>query len=388
MSKLVVLVVIGVLLVGGMVLIRSPETPTDDVAPPTRGVLALLDALEATDGDRSEPGSAWPPSFPEDHGAHLREATETWQFAGQVTTRDGRPFGFRLDFYRLRMLASDAPPRQSAWATRHVYRAQLSVTDVQGKRFAFFERHSRDGPSLAGAERSPPHVRVEDWAVELTEETTGRSLFRLKAGERPVALDLALEPLTASVPLTADGQSEDAGRSPFRAYRLPRLQVAGTLKSGEETHAVLGSGWLEHAWGDIPLPVGQVVWDRITLQLGDGTDVVVFQLRRRDGSRPPRPSAMLVGPSGDTQAFSENDLSLDIVDEWVSSVDDITYPARWRLEVPKAAMVLDIRSSLPDQEVFGTLRHWSGKVQVTGRRNDQAVNGWGYADLFGYGDSP
>ena len=49
-------------------------------------------------------------------------------------------------------------------------------------------------------------------------------------------------------------------------------------------------------------------------------------------------------------------------------------------------MDLDIRPAVPDQEVFGALRYWSGKVQVKGRRNGQTVEGWGYADLFGYAD--
>ena len=216
--------------------------------------------------------------------------------------------------------------------------------------------------------------------MELARETAGEELFRLQAGEGPVVLDLALKPVTPAVPVNADG-------SPFRAYRLPHLRVGGTLVSGGATHAVLGSAWLEHAWGDIPLPLGQVVWNRITLQLGDGTDVVVLQLRRRDGSRPPRPSALLVARSGETQAFSDSDLSFDTIDEWISPVGDIAYPSHWRLEVPQAAMVLDIRPTLPDQEVFGALRHWSGKVQVTGHRDGQIVEGWGYADLFGYADS-
>ncbi len=382
MKTLLALLVTGVLLIIATVLLRSPQTSTEDETPRTSGVLALLDALEAPDEGVVEPSGPWPPAFPEDHGAHFSEPTEIWQIAGQLTNEDGRPFGFRLDFYRLRLSAADAPPRESAWATRHVYRAQLSVTDVHGKTFESFERHSRDGSSLAGADESPARITVEDWQVELSHGTTGEELFRLKAGEGPVLLDLALDPVTAAVPMNGDGD-----RSPFRAYRLPRLSVGGTLVSAGTHHAVMGSGWLEHAWGEIPLPLGQVVWDRITLQLGDGTDVVVVQLRRRDGSRPPQPSVLLVAPGGDTQAFSGSDLSLEIIDEWVSPAGDIAYPSHWRLEVPQAAMTLNIRPTVPDQEVFGALRHWSGKVQVTGHRNGQVVDGWGYADLFGYADS-
>lgn len=387
MKKLLAVLVTAVLLVVGTMVLRWPEAPTADMSPETGRLLALLGAIEPTDEKVAGPPRPGPPVFPADHGAHLSHAMETWRFAGRTATREGHPFGFRLDLYRVRLLPADAPPRESAWATRHVYWAQLSITDVRKRSFKFFERYSRDGPSLAGVERWPPRIAVEGWRVAFAQGSTAQSQIRLQAAEGPVSLDLTLEPATAALPINEKELFGDGARSPFHGYRMPRMGVRGSLAIGETTHKVAGSAWLEHAWGDIPLPVGQVVWNRFTLQLRDGTDVAMLQLRRRDGSRPPLVSLLLVAGTGETQALADSELSLETIDEWISPVDGTAYPSQWRLRVPSAEMVLDIRPAVSDQEVLGALRHWSGQVEATGRRNGQPIDGWGYAELFGYAAS-
>ncbi len=385
MKTLPVVVVTAVLLTAGMTMLLWPRAPTVNVTPDTARIMTLLDAFETTHEEPADPARPRPPVFPEDHGAHLGQAMETWQFAGQAAAENDRPFRFRLSLYRLRLVPADAPPRDSPWATRHVYWAQLSITDARGTGFHFFERYTRDGPALAGVEGSPPRIFVENWRVDLPGSPTGRSGFHLQAGEGSTSLDLALQPLTAAVPVNRNELSGDGGRSPFQGYRMARLRVSGTLLIGKESHTVTGSAWLEHAWGDIPLPVGPVVWNRFTLQLRDGTEVAVLQLRRRDGSRPPSASLLLVAPGGETLTIADRDLSLEATGQWKSPVDDTAYPSGWRLQVPSADMVLHLRPTLPDQEVFGALRHWSGSVEVSGRRRSRPVDGWGYVDLFGYG---
>src|SRR4026209_1148453 len=39
-------------------------------------------------------------AFPRDHGAHEEFRAEWWYYTGQVTTKDGRPFGYELTFFR------------------------------------------------------------------------------------------------------------------------------------------------------------------------------------------------------------------------------------------------------------------------------------------------
>ncbi len=371
----------------GTALVRWPEIPAADTTSQTRYILSLLDAIEAADRERATPLRRAAPVFPADHGVHLGEAMETWQFAGRAAAEDGRSFGFRLNVYRLRLVPADAPPRPSAWATRHVYWAQLAVTDVRGKQFEFFERYSRDGPSLAGMHGSPHRISVEDWSVELPHGPTGKSRFRLLASEDAVRLDLTLEPDAAGLPVRENQALEDGARSPFHGYRLARMRVRGALGVNAVGHEVTGVAWLEHAWGDIPLPVGQVVWNRFILQLGDGTEVAVLELRRRDGSRAPQASLVLVGPTGETRSVANHELTLEALDEWRSPTDGTSYPSGWRLQVPSADLDLDIRPTLADQEVVGALRYWSGKVEATGRRHGQPVDGWGDVDLFGYASS-
>ena len=384
MRKRSVYLVAASILVIGLMLLPLAETPTVDTPPEPAQIISLLDALEATDARRRVPFPTGPLAFPTDHGTHTDQSLETWQFAGRVSAGDGRPFGFRLNLYRLRLIAPGASPRPSAWAARHLYWAQLAVTDVRDQTFQLFERYSRDGPSLAGMKPAPLRLVVDDWRIELPQGPTEQASFRLRAGEGPVELELVLAPVTGVLPLSGAAPSGDAGPQPFRGYRLARMEARGILAIGAQRHDVGGSAWLEHAWGDIPLPVGQVVWSRFNLQLDDGTDVAIFQLRRRDGSRPPTVTLVLTAPDGKVRAYEDAALSFQALREWRSPVDGTPYPLEWRLTVPSAEMTLDLGPAVQDQEVMGALRYWSGQLKVTGQRRGKAVEGWGFADLFGY----
>ena len=87
--------------------------------------------------------------FPRDHFSHPEFQTEWWYYSGNVSTADGRPFGFELAFFREGV--ANSYPNPSRWRIEHLYLAHLAVTDIRKGAFRYRQRMHRGALGLAGA---------------------------------------------------------------------------------------------------------------------------------------------------------------------------------------------------------------------------------------------
>src|SRR5689334_15270220 len=130
-----------------------------------------------------------PLTFPADFGAHPDFRTEWWYYTGNLQTADGRHFGFELTIFRVGLLPANTPlPADSNWSGREIYFAHFAVSDISSNHFYAFQRYSRPGPGLAGAQADPYHVWLEDWNI--TQQTSG--VYKLQAEQGQVSLALKL----------------------------------------------------------------------------------------------------------------------------------------------------------------------------------------------------
>ncbi len=344
----------------------------------------LTELLDADEAGFATAESAWRFAFPEDHGTHPAYRSESWYFTGHLATNEGRRFGFHLSFFRFALKPLSTPQRASAWATREVYRGQFALTDVAQEAFHAFERFSRAALGLSGASSPPVRIWVEDWCAEVNESTPMD--FHLHAAQGEIEMDLVLQSAKPIVlPRQASPSPDSSGfSSPFHAYLIPRLIARGTIQVGKESFPVEGLAWLDRAWGRVPIPQGQVVWDRFLLQLEDGREILCFRLRRRDGSGEPIPSAILIARDGSLQQFGREDVTIEVLEHWSSPLDGVRYPTRWRLHLSGPNLALEIIPEIAGQEMNHSLRYWGGSVRVSGQADGQAVRGAGYVELTGY----
>lgn len=354
--------------------------------------LSVAGALRAAD-DRGYARALEPRpfSFPADHGPHPDFRTEWWYFTGNLATPEGRRFGFQLTFFRS-ALAPRMEPRGSAWATRQAWLAHFTVSDVSSGRFHSFERWSRGAVGLAGIETAPFRVWVEDWSAAAD---PGRQVFplRLQAAQGDVALDLRLsqgKPPVLQGERGLSRKSSAPGNASFY-YSLTRMPAEGTVRVGPETFAVEGAAWMDREWSTSSLGTGQVGWDWFALQLDDGTDLMLYQLRHAGGgsraSYPdPASSGSIVPPDGASRTLSFGTFSLAALDHWQSPRSGARYPARWRVRVPSEDLDLTVTPLLADQELDVSFRYWEGAVAVEGTRRGAQVSGRGYVELTGYAE--
>ncbi len=324
-------------------------------------------------------------AFPQDHGKHPEFQTEWWYFTGNLTSND-RLWGFQLTFFRRSMLKERAK-RKSAWAVRDLYPAHFALTDITGRRFHHAELLSREGPGLAQAAPQGLNVRVKNWSAQQHGDA-----IRIKARQNGYALDLRLNPLKPLV-LQGDRGYSRKGESDEQAsyyYSFTRLQAAGTVTFEGISHKVTGPAWMDHEFGSSILLPDQAGWDWFSLQLDDGSEIMVFQLRKRNGSHE-RPFGTLVPRTGHPTDLEGRQIAISVTDTWTSPHTGATYPSGWIVEIPSEKIRLTIAPFFDDQELVASrstgVRYWEGAVKVDGSANGLPVHGKGYAELTGYAHS-
>ena len=365
-------------------LVLAAGCDRDDPVP--RASLSLTGTLGGADtAGYARAEEPRPFAFPGDHGAHPEFRNEWWYVTGNVADGEGREVGYQLTLFRS-ALAPTPPQTASQWATNQAWMGHLAVTDEWGRRFHAFQRFARGAVELAGAESDPFRVWVEDWSLE-SAGSGGTWPMRLRAADGDVAVELLLDQ-GKKVVLQGERGLSRKGPEPGNAsyyYSLTRMPTRGRIVLGPDTLQVTGSSWLDREWSTSALPEGVVGWDWFALQLGNGWDLMVYALRRADGSAYPLSDGVLVDPSGDTRPLEYgSDVVVEATAAWRSPLDGSVYPARWRVALPGMGWTLDVEPVLEDQELDLAFRYWEGSVEVSGTDGVEALGGRGYVELTGY----
>lgn len=328
--------------------------------------------------------------FPEDHGSHDEFRTEWWYYTGHLSTTDGRPFGFQLTFFRRGIRSEAVQSNPSRWAVRHLYLAHFAVTDIRHGRFRYAEKVSRAGLGKAGAETGTLRVWIDRWIAETA--SPAHDAHHLRAASDGFAVDLILDAEKPPVIHGRQGTSRK-GPGPGQAshyYSLTRLATAGVLEVDGTPYRVTGTSWMDHEFGSGDLGEDQVGWDWYSLQVDGGLEVMLYVLRRRDGTPDPASSGTLVFPEGRSQHLERTDFQVAALDHWTSPESGARYPSRWWITVPRYGLAFTLSPRLPHQELItrrSTLvTYWEGAVEVTGTRLGAPLTGQGYVELTGYAE--
>lgn len=358
----------------------TPKTvPSADVKLPAIGSLSTSagEGFTIADGSRTL-------HFPVDFGAHEDFQTEWWYYTGNLETPEHRHFGFQLTIFRIGLLPpSVALPIDSKWYSHSLYLAHFAISDIAGDRFYAFERYSRPGPELAGAQADPYRVWLEDWSI--AEIAPGR--YRLQAAQGPVVLDLALTDEMGVVLQGENGYSRGGENVTNAAYYYsqPRLLAEGFVQVDDNRYMVSGLAWKDHEFSSGELDTNQSGWDWFSLQFEDGAALMLFQMRERDGQISAASSGTFISRDGIPQPVQYDDFEIAVLDQWRSPHTDGLYPARWEIRLQEPECSLEVQPWMPDQELaFPAVTYWEGAVHFDGTCDSVPVSGNGYVELTGY----
>jgi predicted secreted hydrolase len=329
-------------------------------------------------------------SFPLDHGAHPEFRTEWWYFTGNLQDERGDQYGYQFTVFR-NALTPEVLPRESNLATNQIYLAHFAMTNVQAQEHVSFERFSRGDGNLSGAIGEPSfQVWLEDWTVaevepgqlSLTASTTTES------GEE-FGVDLMLQE-TRDPLLHGDRGLSQKGPEEGNAsyyYSLVGLESAGTLTWVGEDTAVEGLSWMDHEYGSSALSENAVGWDWFSAQLDNGDVLMFAQIRTEDGGLVDEMQGTYLRKNGETSPLRVDDYELEALGEWTSALTGATYPSGWRVRFPALDIELEITPLLDDQEMRVSFVYWEGAVDVEGSVEGLPVQGTGFVELTGYGES-
>ncbi len=343
---------------------------------PTRRAL-LLCALAALPAP-----AAWalPPralQFPRDFGSHPGLRTEWWYITGHA--RSGtREFGFQLTFFRSR--AEGTQDMRSAFAAKQLIFAHAAITDLEGRKLWHDQRIARAGFGIASASEADTDVRLRDWSLVRED---GRYIARLPAAG--FALELRFTPTQPVLPQGTGGLSRKGPEAAQASYYYsePQLAAQGRLSLQGRDFEVQGKAWLDHEWSEAYLHPDAAGWDWIGVNLFDGSALMAFRMRLRDGS------ALWFGgslrtPAGQLRVFGADELRFEVEGTWTSPRTRAVYPTRLRIRTPAGDFT--VRALLDDQELdsqgsTGTI-YWEGLSELLDAGGKPI--GRGYLELTGY----
>lgn len=335
------------------------------------------------------PGYHW--QFPRDHFAHPDFANEWWYFTGNLTASNGRPLGFELTFFRI-------SPFPGATLEQDLYIAHFALSDLGAGKFHYHERARRGLWRQAGFERLSNGGFVlsnENW--RLVSGPAGPQSLDAAWGGMALHLQLGPSPILFN---GRDGFSQKGpalGQSSYY-YSLPRLPAAGRVHLNGRELPVHGLVWMDHEFATNQLAPNQQGWDWMGLQLNETTapgrdlDLMLFQLRQKDGARDPHSSATLrLAPAnsraGTVTHLAAADFHMTPTRWWRSPDTGTRYPVAWRISIPSRQLDLQVEARQPNQELrtrATAVIYWEGAVKVQGTHAGHPVSGFGYLELTGY----
>ena len=353
----------------------------------------LMVALVLGEWNVAVPDYEW--SFPRDHWAHDGYRTEWWYVTGHLAAdgeRDAR-FGYQFTFFRIGVL-TEAPNLDSGWATSHLLMGHAAVTDLESGRHVFSEVLYREIPLLASFGRYPaariasslgPAGTETPWTLDWNGEA-----FDFEAHDTRAGFGFKLETRPTKPPVfqgangfSRKGEGEGAAS---QYYSFTRLDTEGELELDGKRYAVTGESWMDKEFSSSQLEDRQVGWDWFSLQLDDGRELMLYLMRRADGSVD-YASATLVSASGNATYLPKDAFEVNPVARWTSPETGAVYPSEWNVTL-RSGETFVLRALLEDQEnrsrLPGGVYYWEGMVSVTGP--DGEPLGRGFVELTGYGD--
>jgi len=352
---------------------------------------ALLTALALEGWSPVNSGYVW--KFPEDHWAKRDYKTEWWYLTGHLdsTGPERRRFGYQFTFFRIGV----TPERlelDSDWASGHMIMGHAAISDLDQRKHWFSEVLYRENSFLGGFPGFPdpliawslgPPGTNGKWSLRWNGQAFDIRALDQRQG---LSMQLSTSPLKPRVFQGPSGISPK-GDDPSSAslyYSFTRLETLGNLEVDGRTYAVEGESWMDKEISSNILSDDQMGWDWFSLQFKDGRELMLFQLRDRQGESD-FSWATLISAEGIPSYFRDGGWNLEPLELW-ESPSGAEYPSGWSLRFPELTAPLEISPAFPDQEnrsrLVPGLDYWEGAVEVVD--SEGQLSGRGYAELTGY----
>ena len=293
--------------------------------------------------------------LPRDEGIHL-SPLEWWYFNGRLTTDTGQSFSYHFVTFQS-ALSSGITPRvaQLSWADHqqdlHLTGEQAVFASAEASSGSFglssnSWRMSGDGDTYQLS------FQIGDYVVELEANSEKPAVLHHGGG----LVDLAI-----------------AGKTYY--YSRTDLKTSGTVSVSGVSHPVNGASWMDHQWGDFTIV--DIGWDWLSLNLDDGSDLMVSVVWEQDGRGHIATYGTYVLPDSSPVHLPAGDISLEPTGTWTSPDTGGVYPMGWNLRIDSLGLDLALapvnrgigvrRQRINTRGVLGRSGGCDGKQKRRGR---------------------
>ncbi|MFP5276370.1 MAG: lipocalin-like domain-containing protein [Acidobacteriota bacterium] len=321
--------------------------------------------------------------FPRDDFNHENYQTEWWYYTGNLRAPDGHRFGFELTFFRQGVSRA---PGSDPWYVHDVWMAHLALSDIGAGRFHHQERLNRAGPGLAGVDAATGTIWNGNWQATITPRQE-----HLRGIGRDFAFSLKLLPAKPPVIQGQNGVSQKAAGLGHAShyYSRTRLLTSGSIEVAGRSYQVEGTSWMDHEFFTGSMAPNESGWDWLSVQFDDGAELMLYRMRRKDGSIDPYSSGSYVDAQGRSRFLSARDFVMTPAgDTWTSPATKAAYPLRWHVSVPLLHLAFEVTTPLRAQEMTGRFgpSYWEGAIDIAGTHDGSPTHGVGYLEMTGYAE--
>jgi len=320
--------------------------------------------------------------FPRDRGAHPDVQTEWWYVTGWLGSEAQPRYGFQLTFFRSR--TGLAEHGRSRFAPRQLLFAHAALSELRGPRHTHAQRIARWSGDVSA---QPAHAATRDTDIVLGHWRLQRDAgsYAARLSDAHFALALQLQPTQPPL-LQGDAGLSRKGpdaASTSRYISEPQLRVQGDISVDGRRAAMAGRAWLDHEWSDAYLPAGAVGWDWLGCNLFDGSALMLFRMRRADGS------SLWAGgsfraPGQAARVFAPDEVQFSAGRTWTSAASQARYPVQWALQCPAGRF--ELRALMDAQELDSRAStgaiYWEGVSELLDAQGRRV--GLGYLEMTGY----
>jgi len=165
-----------------------------------------------------------------------------------------------------------------------------------------------------------------------------------------------------------------------------RLKTSGRVTLDGETYEVSGESWMDHELSTDSMGEGQQGWDWMSILWEDGSELMLYRMRRDDGTADRNSAGTYIDPQGRTTHLSVDDFEMAPGGWWQSPRTDGRYPIVWDVRVPRLGLEFRMTTPLDSQEVVSRAgpSYWEGASDFEGSGPDGPIRGRGYVEMTGY----
>ena len=311
-----------------------------------------------------------PISLPADEAPHT-DPVEWWYYSGTLVDENGNDYGFHFVIFQV-----TNPENGDAG-----YMSHASVFDVGA---GLREQSVRFG---VGAQVQPAtgfQFSVGEWTLSGDDGT-----HSFAATTDTFAFDLTVETTKPAVLHNTTGYLEALNGWTYY-YSWTNMDLSGTLTANGQEINVTGEAWMDHQWGDFVVSGYPSGWQWFAVSMENDYELMVAEARESDGQV--ITYSTLIDPSGSTTHIDNEDISIEVLNTWISPHTGGEYPAGWHITIPAHELSMTLTPLLDDQEFTlafpPSTIYWEGLTETDITFGGESVGASAYVELVGYALPP